>query len=138
MVVDLYSGRLDIGAGSLAGLGAGIKAGNVNPVVVFTPERSNRMPDVPTWVDAGYKGPAFEHLQESNVLYVPANTPSEIVERIAELAQRSYQESERMQNVFNTLAEESAPLTGEPLKDFIDKSWSSYRELTVEQTKTGG
>ena len=138
MVVDLYSGRLDIGAGSLAGLGSGIQAGNVNPIVVFTPQRSSRMPDVPTWVDAGYTGPAFEHLQESNVLYVPANTPPEVVERIASLALESYRESERMQNVFNTLAEESEPIIGEPLKEFIEKSWGSYRKLTVEQNKTGG
>lgn len=133
MVVDLYAGRLDIGAGSLAGLGSGIQAGNVNPVVVFTPNRSSRMPDVPTWVDAGYSGPAFEHLQESNVLYVPANTPPEVVERIAGLVMDAYNESERMKNVHNMLAEEGKPLIGEELREFIDTSWKSYRQLTVEQ-----
>lgn len=137
MVVDLYAGRLDIGAGSLAGLGAGIQAGNVNPVVVFTPNRSSRMPDVPTWVDAGFKGPAFEHLQESNVLYVPANTPSEIVERIAALVVEASNESERMKNVYNMLAEEEKPLVGDDLRAFIDNSWKSYRELTVEQRNSG-
>lgn len=138
MVVDLYSGRLDIGAGSLAGLGSGIEAGNVKPMVVFTPQRSSRMPDVPTWVDIGYKGPAFEHLQESNVLYVPANTPPEVVERIGNLVMGAYNESERMKNVHNVLAEEQKPMIGDELRRFIDQSWSSYRQLTVEQRKTAG
>lgn len=132
MLVDLFSGRVDIGAGSLAGMGAGIDAGNVNPIVVFSQKRSSRLPDVPTWVEAGYTGPAFEHLMESNVLYVPAGTPADIVEKLAQLVADSYKESERMQNVHKTLAEENPPLIGADLTRFIEQSWPSYRKLSVE------
>lgn len=133
MLLDLYAGQVDIGAGSLAGMGAGIQKGHVKPFVVFTPKRSSRMPDVPTWTDGGFRGPAFEDLIESNVLYAPAQTPPAVVERIAALVAESARESARMKSVFELLAEEEAPLTGPALRRFIERSWPSYRKLTREQ-----
>ncbi|MES2529550.1 MAG: tripartite tricarboxylate transporter substrate binding protein, partial [Pseudomonadota bacterium] len=82
MLMDLFAGQVDIGAGSLAGIGAGIQKGSVRPFLVFTPKRSLRMPDVPTWTEAGFRGPAFENLVESNVLFLPAHTPDQVVAQI--------------------------------------------------------
>lgn len=132
MLVDLYAGQVDIGAGSLAGIGGGIQQGMVKPLVVFTPNRSSRMPDVPTWGDLGFKGPAFDDLVESNVLYAPAGTPAAVVEQIAALVQRAHGESPSLKNLMETLAEEEAPLTGEALGAFIGRTWPSYRTLTRE------
>ncbi|HVR49363.1 MAG TPA: tripartite tricarboxylate transporter substrate binding protein [Pseudorhodoferax sp.] len=138
MLMDLYAGQVDIGAGSLAGIGAGIQKGTVRPIVVFSPRRSSRMPEVPTWTDAGLRGPAFEDLIESNVLYAPAQTPAAVVEQIAALVQDAYQHSPRMKGALELLAEEEAPLVGPELKRFIDRSWPSYRKLTREQGMTVG
>jgi tripartite-type tricarboxylate transporter receptor subunit TctC len=133
MLMDLYAGQVDIGAGSLAGIGAGIQNGSVKPFVVFTPKRSPRMPDVPTWTEAGFSGPAFEDLLESNVLYVPANTPAAVVAQLAAAVHDAYLESPRLKNVLQVLAEDEPPLTGVDLRRFIDRSWASYRKLTREQ-----
>lgn len=133
MLMDLYAGQLDIGAGSLAGIGAGIQNGSVKPFVVFTPKRSPRMPDVPTWTEAGFRGPAFEDLVESNVLYAPANTPAAVVAQLAAVVRDAYLESPRLKNVLQVLAEDDSPLTGIDLRRFIDRSWASYRKLTREQ-----
>lgn len=138
MLMDLYAGQVDIGAGSLAGIGAGIQKGTVRPIVVFSPRRSSRMPEVPTWTDAGFRGPAFEDLIESNVLYAPAQTPAAVVEQIAALVQDAHQHSPRMKGALELLAEEEAPLVGPELKRFIERSWPSYRKLTREQGMTVG
>lgn len=133
MLMDLYAGQIDIGAGSLAGMGAGIQQGKVRPVVVFTPRRSSRMPEVPTWNDAGFRGPAFDDLIESNVLYAPAGTPPAVLERIAGLVMQAHRESPRMANLYEMLAEEEAPIVGGALREFIARTWPSYRKLTRAQ-----
>jgi len=133
MLMDLYAGQVDIGAGSLAGIGAGIQKGVIKPFVVFTPRRSRRMPEVPTWTESGFRGPAFEDLLESNVLYVPVNTPTHIVTQLAALVHDAYLESPRLKNALQVLAEDEPPLTGEDLRRFIDRSWVSYRKLTRQQ-----
>ena len=133
MLMDLYSGQVDIGAGSLAGIGAGIQKDVIKPFVVFTPKRSARMPEVPTWTESGFRGPAFEDLLESNVIYLPAGTPSQIVTQLATLVHDAYLESPRLKNALQVLAEDEPPLTGENLRRFIDRSWTSYRKLTRQQ-----
>lgn len=132
MLMDLFAGQVDIGAGSLAGMGGGIQKGNVRPIVVFSRKRSSRMPDVPTWTDCGYTGPAFEDLVESNVLFAPARTPPVVIERIAALVRQSFTESARVKSVNELLAEDEPPLTGAPLRQFIQRTWPSYRKLTKD------
>ena len=132
MLMDLFAGQVDIGAGSLAGMGGGIQKGSVRPIVVFSPKRSGRMPDVPTWTECGYKGPAFENLVESNVLFAPSNTPPAVIERIAALVRTSFTESARVKSVNEVLAEDEPPLTGPALREFIRRTWPSYRKLTKD------
>jgi len=133
MLADLFAGQVDIGGGSLAGMGAGIQKGTFKPFVIFSNQRSSRLPDVPTWSDAGIHGPAFEDLVESNVLFAPANTPPALVAQLAGLVQDAARSSPRMKSALDLLAEESVPLVGADLRRFIDRTWASYRKLTREQ-----
>jgi tripartite-type tricarboxylate transporter receptor subunit TctC len=132
MLMDLYSGQVDLGAGSLAGLGAGIEKGMIRPIVIVIGSRSAKLPGIPTWVDAGFKGPAYEDLAETNMLFAPAGTPQAIVDQLARLVHESVQESSKVKSVRETLAADDVPLTGVPLKQFIARSWPSYRRLTKE------
>lgn len=132
MLGDLYGGQVSIGAGSLAGIGGGIKVGNVKPLVVTTGPHSKALPDTPTWAEAGFVGPAYQDLAETNMLFAPKGTPREIIDRIARLVQRSVVESERVKNVMTTLAEDETPLVGDDLHKFIARSWPTYRKLTRE------
>lgn len=133
MLADLFAGQVDIGGGSLAGMGAGMQKGSFKPFVIFSNKRSSRLPDVPIWSDAGIRGPAFEDLVESNVVFAPANTPPALVEQLAGLVQDAARHSPRMKAALEMLAEEEAPLVGAELKRFIDRTWASYRKLTREQ-----
>jgi len=132
MLMDLYGGQVDIGAGSLAGMGGGIQKGNVRPIVVIIGSRSSRLPGVPTWVDAGFKGPAYEDLAECNMLFAPVGTPQAVVDRLAKLVQESVTESTKVKAVRDTLAADDTPLTGVALQQFINRTWPSYRRLTRE------
>ena len=132
MLKDLYAGTVDMGAGSLAGIGAAIDQGAIKPVVITVGEKSSRLPGVPRWVDVGFKGPAYEDLAECNMLFAPAGTPPDVVQRLADLAVASAKESPRMQSVLETLHEEGPILTGEALRKFIARTWPSYRRLTRE------
>ena len=130
MLVDLYGGTLDIGAGSLAGLGAGIEKGMIRPIVIIMGGKSARFPDVPTWADAGFKGAVFEDLVETNMLMAPAGTPQAIVDTYARLVTDSITESEKVMAAREVLSEVGKPLTGSELKEFISRSWPTYRRLT--------
>lgn len=132
MLNDLYAGTIDMGAGSLAGLGGAVDSGAIKPVAVVIGERSRKLPGIPTWVDAGFKGPAYEDLAECNMLFAPAGTPPALVKRLAELVQSSVRESPRIKAVRDTLYAEDRPLTGDALKQFIARTWPTYRSLTKE------
>lgn len=132
MLLDLYGGQIEVGAGSLAGMGAGVQKGLVRPMVIIIGNRSSKLPGIPTWVDAGFKGPAFEDLAECNMLLGPAGTPPEVVERIARLIQESVTESSKVKAVREQLAADDVPLTGVPLQQFINRTYASYRNLTRE------
>jgi len=75
MLMDLYGGQIDMGAGSLAGVAGGIQKGQVRPIVIAIGNRSSRLPGIPTWVEAGFKGAAFEDLAECNCLHPPERHP---------------------------------------------------------------
>ncbi|MCL1962034.1 MAG: tripartite tricarboxylate transporter substrate binding protein [Desulfovibrionaceae bacterium] len=132
MLADLYAGTIDMGAGSLAGMGSGIDKGLVKPVVITTGNQTSRLQGTPRWVDAGFKGPAYEDLTECNMLFAPAGTPPEVLRRLADLFASSVSESPRIKTVRDMLYEESPVLTGDALRKYIDRTWPSYRRLTRE------
>ncbi|WP_353234038.1 tripartite tricarboxylate transporter substrate binding protein [Diaphorobacter ruginosibacter] len=132
MLLDLYAGTVDMGAGSLAGVGGGIDKGAIRPVAIVTGERSNKLPGIPTWADAGFIGPVYQDLTECNMLFAPAGTPQAITLRLAELVSLSVSESARVQSVRNTLGAEDTPLVGDALKQYIARTWAAYRKVTRE------
>lgn len=136
MLMDLYAGTIDMGAGSLAGMGAGIDKGSVRPVVITVGEPSRRLPGIPRWIDAGFKGPAYENLAECNMLFAPTGAPPEVTRRLAELLVSSVNESPRIKAVRETLHEEGPILTGDALRAFIERTWPSYRRMTRELNLT--
>ena len=132
MLMDLYSGQIEVGAGSLAGMGAGVQKGFIRPVVIIIGNRSIKLPGIPTWVDAGYTGPAFEDLAECNMLLGPAGTPPQVVDRLARLIHDSVTDSSKVKAVREQLAADDVPLTGPALQEFIRRTWASYRTLSRE------
>ncbi|QOF80222.1 Bug family tripartite tricarboxylate transporter substrate binding protein [Variovorax sp. 38R] len=133
MVFDLMAGNIDMGAGSMAGMAAGIQRGAFRPILVISGDRSERLlPGIPTWADEGFTGPAFEHLKECNMVLGPANLPKEVVRRLAEVALESSTKSEPVKTVLAQLGVESPPWTGAELQKFIQQTWPTYQKMTRE------
>jgi tripartite-type tricarboxylate transporter receptor subunit TctC len=131
MMVDLIAGQIDMGAGSLAGVGPAMQRGAVRPIVVITGARSSKIPGTPTWGEEGFSGPAFENIVECNMLLAPGGTPRDIVDRLGQLVIESGSQSPKVMQVREQLAAEEIPLlAGEALQKFIDRTWPTYRELT--------
>jgi tripartite-type tricarboxylate transporter receptor subunit TctC len=62
-----------------------VRAGSIRPVAVFTKERSRMLPDIPTLDETVM--PGFDILAWAG-MFAPANTPPEVVERIAGALQK--------------------------------------------------
>ncbi|MDB5828010.1 MAG: hypothetical protein JWQ73_2230 [Variovorax sp.] len=133
MVFDIMAGTIDCGAGSMAGMGGGIKNGSMRPMLVISGDRSESLlPGIPTWADEGFTGPAFDDLKECNMVLGPANIPRDIVLRLAEVSRESVTKSENMKNVLAQLGVEGPPWTGAELTQFIRRTWPSYQSMTKE------
>jgi tripartite-type tricarboxylate transporter receptor subunit TctC len=136
MQIDLYGGTIDMGAGSLAGMGGGLQKGLIKPILIISGPRSRALPGVPTWADEGFKGPAYEDLMESNMLYAPAGTPKAVIDTLASLVKASISESRAVKSIREILFAEDVPLAGVELKQVLARASLAYRSL-VKSMKLG-
>ena len=89
-VQDLLAGTVQLTFDSLNVLLPHIKAGALRAIAVTTSDRSPTLPDVPTVADTlpGYAIPFW------TAIFAPANTPKDIVERIAAETRKAMQNPE--------------------------------------------
>ena len=133
MTLDLMAGNIDVGAGSLAGLAAGIESGKFRAIHLIGGSSKNKaLPNLLTWEEAGYTAPAYTALKETNMLLAPKGTPQGIINKLSEVIDASAVESERMKAVLAQLGETGKPWTGEALTANIKKIWPTYQQLTRE------
>jgi tripartite-type tricarboxylate transporter receptor subunit TctC len=95
-MTDLVGGQVDLMCDQTTNTTNQINAGEVKAYAVTTPERIDALPDVPTAVESGLD------LEVSvwHGLYVPADTPDEIVTTLSEALQTSLTD----QNVIDEMA----------------------------------
>ncbi len=133
MIADLVGGHIDIGAGSLAGLGPLISRGDAKAMVIISGGgRTEHLPGIPTWSDVGMTGDAFTSLSESNMLFAPKGTPEAVIKRIGELWHRAVKESARVRALRDTLVADDEPLIGKEIRDYVKNTWPIYRKLSIE------
>ncbi|OAE53775.1 LacI family transcriptional regulator [Achromobacter insolitus] len=82
---DLASGRIDMYVGSVASLLPQIRGGKVRALAVVAKERAPALPDVPTFVEGGFKT-----IDQSIWwgLMAPANTPDDVVATLSKALQQ--------------------------------------------------
>jgi tripartite-type tricarboxylate transporter receptor subunit TctC len=78
-IQDTLAGHIPMTIQDLAASGPAIAGGKLTPLAVTSTVRWPRLPDVPTFEEAGYK----INLVGWNGIMAPAGTPSEIVERLS-------------------------------------------------------
>jgi tripartite-type tricarboxylate transporter receptor subunit TctC len=79
MLPDLMSGTVDVGAGFAAGFLPGVQSGKLKFIAAMADERVATLPDLATTGEAGY--PEIK-LGGWFILFAPAGTPDEIIERM--------------------------------------------------------
>jgi tripartite-type tricarboxylate transporter receptor subunit TctC len=77
--MDVMGGQIPLAMAALPSVIKHIQAGSLYAIAVTTPQRSARLPDVPSIAEAGY--PGFSHVTWIGI-FVPAGTPQAIVARL--------------------------------------------------------
>ena len=86
MYIDLFAGRIEVGAAVLGGALPHLRSGKVRPIGVSGAKRSPQAPDVPTIAESGLPGYRFEPFY---ALVAAAGTPPEILDTLAGIVARS-------------------------------------------------
>jgi tripartite-type tricarboxylate transporter receptor subunit TctC len=96
-----------------------IEAGTLRPIVVFSEERNEYLPDTPTAVEAGYDVPVSQY----RAIAAPAGTPEPAKERLREALEATFDTEEYQQfNEQNMLTPEE--ISGEQ----VEEDWARYAE----------
>jgi tripartite-type tricarboxylate transporter receptor subunit TctC len=89
-IQDTLAGHIPMTIQDLAAGGPSIMAGKLTPLAITSAQRWPRLPDVPTFKEAGYD----IALAGWNAILAPAGTPPEIVERMSSEIRKLVQTSE--------------------------------------------
>ena len=91
MYLDLFSGRIELGAAVVGGALPHVRNGKVRALAVTGAKRSDQLPAVPTMEESGLKGFAFDPFY---AIVVAAGTPRDIVNALADGLAKAMSSSE--------------------------------------------
>jgi tripartite-type tricarboxylate transporter receptor subunit TctC len=95
-ITDVMGGQVDFMFGTVAATSGLIASGKLRALVVSSPQRSPRLPDVPTLAETAVPGyEAFEW----NGLFLPARTPKDIADKLQQAVQAVLKEDEVLQRL---------------------------------------
>lgn len=86
MYLDLISGRVEVGAAVVGGALPHIRSGRVRALGVTGAKRSHQLPDVPTFIESGFKGEGFDPFY---AIVVAAGTPRDLMNALADAIARA-------------------------------------------------
>jgi tripartite-type tricarboxylate transporter receptor subunit TctC len=95
-VADVMGGQVDLNFASIPSAASLIEAGKLRPIAVTALRRSEQLPNVPTFEEAGFKGFTAQVLYG---LLAPAGTPPPIIEKLNVEVNRVLQSPEFKESV---------------------------------------
>ncbi|MGE8690460.1 MAG: Bug family tripartite tricarboxylate transporter substrate binding protein [Achromobacter sp.] len=128
-MTDLLGGSVDMNFDTLPGAINQIQAGKLRPLAVTSPERSKRLPDVPTLAESGIKG--LDIVQWYAVL-APAKLPKPVLAKLDHALGQTLADPE----IAAKLADQGMELGGGPqnpaaFASYVRDEWSKYGKLTA-------
>jgi len=111
MWADLASGQITSAIGSIPAMSPHLQSGRVRPIAVPTLTRSSRLPDVPTFVEQGFKEQVFV-IQGWIGMFAPTGISKGIVNRISAIHQESA-DLPRIKQINTTFGLREKPWTAE-------------------------
>jgi tripartite-type tricarboxylate transporter receptor subunit TctC len=124
-MTDLLGGQVQIMMDGLASALPHITSGKLRALAVTTPQRVPQMPDLPTIAEQGF--PGFTGVGWAG-LFVPANTPADIVEKISADVRAVLAEPEMRKRIIDRGAIPD-PLTPQQAADFIRTDTAKWGEV---------
>jgi tripartite-type tricarboxylate transporter receptor subunit TctC len=131
-VLELVSGRIQVGINAVPSVLGQIKSGGLTPLAVASKTRARQLPDVPTISEAGV--PGFEY-DIWYGLFAPAKTPPDIVAKVSADLQRAL----RDENVVKKLQDQgsdAAPTTAQTLTQYISEDSAKWKKIVKERNLT--
>ena len=122
---EVMTGRVDFCCMGISSALPFINDGKVIPLAVSTPKRSSTLPNIPTTLEAGYKDSDYSFW---NGLLVPAKTPREIVNKLAQEVQKTLQ-NPSVQAKFKPQGMEPVPLSPTEFDALINKEIEANKAL---------
>jgi len=101
MVTDLVGGQVPAAISLMDGLLKHHRAGQIKVIGVFTPQRSELMPDIPTFAEQGFKVSSGEAWTG---LWAPARTPAAELDRMQRALQKVLAQPAVREHLINKLA----------------------------------
>ena len=123
----LLGGSIDVGTFVVSEVLDQIRAGTIRPLVVFGPERTADLPDVPTAAESGHDIEIGLHY----VWYAPVETPDEVVQTLADAMETTLAD-EAFRDTMLERAIEPSFLRGPELESSLDERYATIRELAAE------
>ena len=122
---DLLAGQVKLVFGNLPDILPYVKSGHLKALGIATAARSPLAPEIPTLVEAGYKGPQWDSWYG---FVAPAGTPPDIVDKFASgvrdaLAQADVQAELKSRGVLTT------PDTPAQFEDFLKRATEDYARI---------
>ena len=124
-LTDLLGGRIDFYFCPISTALPLIRDGRLTALAVSTPNRAPDLPDVPTTIEAGY--PNSDYTVWYGV-FMPAKTPSAIVEKFYKAASGVLQ-SPAMQQKLKQLAVDPFPMTPDEFDQYVVKDLAANGKL---------
>ena len=109
MWVDVVGGQVQMAVGSVQGILPHIQRGAVRAIAATGKYRSPKLPEVPTFIEAGFSLPVFA-LDGWLPMCAPAGTPHVILDKIADGLREAYA-SQRLKDLHQTFGIPNAPVT---------------------------
>ncbi|MDQ0141812.1 Bug family tripartite tricarboxylate transporter substrate binding protein [Cupriavidus necator] len=120
MTTDLLAGQINVTVGTVTTLQPYFASGKLRPLAVTGPHRAKRLPNVPTFAEAGYADPAFQVVSPMTLL-VPSKTPQAIVDRLGKEVSKLVK-SEPLHSQIEGMG-------AEPIGNLPDQADAAYKAL---------
>lgn len=115
IITDLIGNNIDVAMDSMAAYVPMVKSGQIKALAIASPERWDKLPNVPTASESGL--PGFE-ASVWYALLAPAGTPPDIISKL-NAATNDYLKSDKAKTLFESLGVQAAGGTPKELEAFI-------------------
>ncbi len=125
-MAGLLGGHISIGGGATSMWAAQYKAGKLRMLATTTEKRQKLIPEAPTLTELGYSYSGFEEIY---LISAPKGTPPAVVKKLEQAFRKGMETPEFIASADNFHLRVENPLSGQPLKEYLEAYYVKLREI---------